>query len=471
MTRLMGLCLLCAFPACLAAQDATLIKDKLVRRYVSAISEKSEAVLKGIDKHTDRYLTKLAKEEAVINSRLAKINPAAARNLFSINAAPYASLKQDLSAKAARLQRTTGQYFAWNDSAATTLQFLSSKLGSSNKWAVAPDQFGDAIAKVKALGSSLQQAENVQDIIRQRQAFLQEQLKKYNISGVLKKYNTTAYYYAQQMGEYKNALSDETKAEQLTLKLLNQYAPFRSFFESNGALAGLFNLPATGDAGNLTGLQTVSQMQGVLQSRITSMGPEGIKIVQAGLSSAQNALASLRNRLNSGADYTDIPSFIPNKQKTKPLSKRLLYGLDLQNSPGNNFLPNYIDIGLSLGLKFTDRLTTGVGMSYKLGYGKDLKHIRFSNIGLGFRSYIDWKIKKGFFLSGGAEINYLSAFDSIKELQDYNAWKKAALLGFSKTFTLKTKVFKNTKFSLLYNFLHAQVPRTQTIVFRTGYNF
>jgi hypothetical protein len=171
-------------------------------------------------------------------------------------------------------------------------------------------------------------------------------------------------------------------------------------------------------------------------------------------------------------DAADMPNFTPDQTKTKSLKKRLTYGIDMQTTRGNTLMPNYSDIALTVGIKLTDRFTTGLGLSYKLGYGKDIGHIKFSSEGVGIRSYVDWKIKKSFYLSGGAELNYLSAFSNLKELKDYPAWKKSALLGISKTVSLKTKFFKNTKVSVLYDFLHAmQIPKGQTIVIRAGYNF
>jgi len=144
----------------------------------------------------------------------------------------------------------------------------------------------------------------------------------------------------------------------------------------------------------------------------------------------------------------------------------------MATAKNNTLFPLTSDIGLSVGYRASGRLTVGLGAGYKLGLGQDIRHIHLSSQGVNLRSYIDWKIKKSFYLSGGMEMNYLSEFNSIKVLQDYSAWQKSALLGISKTVSLKTKFFKNTKVSLLYDFLHAyQVPQTRAIVFRAGYNF
>jgi hypothetical protein len=113
----------------------------------------------------------------------------------------------------------------------------------------------------------------------------------------------------------------------------------------------------------------------------------------------------------------------------------------------------------------------GVGASYKLGWGQNFRNIRLSNQGAGLRSYVDWKLKGPFWVSGGYEMNYKTAFNSFYQLQDLNAWQRSGLLGLSKVISVKTKFFKKTKLQLLWDFLsYRQIPKTQPIVFRVGYN-
>jgi len=445
--------------------------DKLSQAYIASVSNKAEQVITDIGKQNAQYLDKLQSREIRLQKKLAKIDSLAAQNIFAGSAAKYEQLQNDIKNKSDKLQRSTGLYLPWTDTASNSLQFLTNN-PLTGKLPVSPSQMKDALSKVKELEAQLRQAENVKEFIRQRKDYLRQQLSTYDLGSDLKKYNATAYYYSQQLNDYKASLSDETKAEQKALALLRQYKPFQNFMEKNGALAGLFNIPSDYANTGVGGLQTVSQIQGLLSQRINNMGPNGMQTVQASLSAAQSELSKLRNRFPQVGDAADMPDFKPDATKTKRVKDRIIYGLDIQTSRGNNFMPNYSDIGLSIGVKLTDRFTTGIGASYKLGFGKDISHIKFTSEGLGLRQYIDWKIKKSFFLSGGGELNYLSAFNGIKELQDYTAWKKSLLLGVSKTVSLKTTFFKNTKVSLLYDFLHAtNAPKGRALVFRAGYNF
>ncbi|MDB5223397.1 MAG: hypothetical protein JWN83_2064, partial [Chitinophagaceae bacterium] len=132
--------------------------------------------------------------------------------------------------------------------------------------------------------------------------------------------------------------------------------------------------------------------------------------------------------------------------------------------------PATTDIGLSVGYKLNDKSTLGIGASYKVGLGKGWNNIRISSEGIGLRSFVDYKIKNSFFLSGGYEQNYKSAFNSVEQLKNYNAWQTSGLIGVSKKYKISKKFKGNMQ--LLWDFLsYNQIPRTQPIVYRLGYNF
>jgi hypothetical protein len=75
-------------------------------------------------------------------------------------------------------------------------------------------------------------------------------------------------------------------------------------------------------------------------------------------------------------------------------------------------------------------------------------------------------------MSGGYEMNYRTEFNSIAQLKGLGGWQRSGLIGLSKVIDMKTKFFKKTKVQLLWDFLsYQQIPRTEPIVFRVGYNF
>ena len=147
-------------------------------------------------------------------------------------------------------------------------------------------------------------------------------------------------------------------------------------------------------------------------------------------------------------------------------------GTNFQNQSGDRWLPAASDFGLSMGYKLNDRSTIGVGASYRMGWGRDIRHIKISHQGVGARTFIDWKLKGSFWLTGGYEMNYRSEFRNIEVLNKLSAWQTSGLIGLSKMVSLKTKLFKKTKAQLLWDFLsYSQRPQPQSLIFRIGYNF
>ncbi len=105
-----------------------------------------------------------------------------------------------------------------------------------------------------------------------------------------------------------------------------------------------------------------------------------------------------------------------------------------------------------------------------MGLGKGWNNIRFTNEGIGFRSYLKMKLKKSFDIQGGSEWNYYTQFKNIEQLKDFKAWQQSALLGLSRNYQVSKKLKGNIQ--LFYDFLYNDhTPRTQPFLFRIGYGF
>jgi hypothetical protein len=167
-----------------------------------------------------------------------------------------------------------------------------------------------------------------------------------------------------------------------------------------------------------------------------------------------------------------MPDFKPNNQKTKTFWGRLEYGANFQTTRNNYLFPTVSDLGLSAGYKLTNSSIIGIGASYKLGWGNGIQHIALSSQGVGLRSFIDIKIKGSFSATGGFEYNYTTPFSSLQQINHLTYWTRSGLVGISRTVSVKSRVFKKTKLQLLWDFLsYQQIPKTQPIIFRIGYNF
>ncbi|MBL0267857.1 MAG: hypothetical protein IPP99_04060 [Chitinophagaceae bacterium] len=127
--------------------------------------------------------------------------------------------------------------------------------------------------------------------------------------------------------------------------------------------------------------------------------------MQQNLQAAQSQLNDLKSKIlkaGGGSSDAEMPEgFKPNNQKTKSFLQRLEYGANVQTQRATNYFPVTSDLGLSLGYKLNDKSVIGIGASYKLGLGRGWNNISVSHQGVGIRSYVDWKIKGSFWISGG----------------------------------------------------------------------
>ncbi len=275
------------------------------------------------------------------------------------------------------------------------------------------------------------------------------------------------------MDNYKQMFNSPSKVESLLMNQLSELPAFQQFFANNSALGGLFRLPNSGpiDEASIAGMQTRSMIMAQMGERLPS-NVNAQQMMNNSIQNAQSTMRELKNKINSMQSNgdADMPDFTPNNEKTKSFLKRVELGINVQSVKSNVFFPSTTDIGLSIGYRFTGKAIAGVGASYKLGLGKDFRHIQLSHQGMGFRSFVDVKLNKLFFwLTGGVEMNYKSGFKDIESLKDINRWQHSGLLGLSKKYQINKK---KGEIRLLYDiFWNRQIPAATPIIFRTGYTF
>jgi hypothetical protein len=450
------------------AQDTSSLNNFSTEKYINAIATKSARVSADIDKQSEKYLDKLEKQEQRLYKKLHKIDSVFAENIFRTSQQRYQQIRDQIKNRSQRLLRGNGQYTAWIDTSICSLKFLEAKQ-LSDKIPISPASLKKALDNVHQLQDQLKQAENIKEFISQRKQYLAQHLKDFKLGKDLQKYNKQAYYYTQQINEYKTILNDPDKIESKAISLLRKIPAFEKFMKENGLLAGLFDIPKN-YVTSMTGLQTITQVRAILQDRISSIGPNGSQTVQQNIGSVQASLSQMRDRLSRGGSTSDMPDFKPNAQKTKTFLKRLEFGTNLQSTKSNWMFPMTTDVGLSVGYRLNDKSVVGIGGSYKLGLGKNWNNVEVSHQGIGFRTFVDYKIKGSFWLTGGGELNYRSQFSDFSIFDNYSPWQKSALLGLSKKYSIGKRFKGNLQ--LMYDFLHgSQIPKRQPVIFRVGYNF
>jgi hypothetical protein len=466
--------LLCPLCNLFAQADSSLeTLQQLPAKYFKDTEKKIDQYSHRISNKTGKTLTKLAKWESKVQRMLQKVNPAAAQKLFANEQRTFKGMLAQYKKGESQIRGYKAGYDDYRDKLTTQFKYLDSNKNLLNK--NSQQLLGSAKAKTAELDKEEQRNEALQKMIRERKKqLIAEAMKHLGKNKQLQKINKEAYYYAETLKNYKEIFKDKTKREEAVKKLLEKLPGFKEFMRKNSLLASLFKMPDNyGTPQSLAGLQTRASVNSLIQTRIASGGPNAMTEVKQNLQAAQAELSKLKDKIlkaGGGNSDTELPDFKANSQKTKTVAQRLEYGFNVQFGKTNGYLPGTADIGLSLGYKLNDRSLIGIGVAYKLGMGK-IEKIKFTHEGVGLRSFIDWKLKKQFFVTGGFEMNHHTSFKNIDVLKDVNAWQRSGLLGISKKLPLKTKLTKGTKLQLLYDFLYREhVPVSQPFVFRIGYD-
>ncbi|MBN8879882.1 MAG: hypothetical protein J0I32_20225 [Sphingobacteriales bacterium] len=465
--------ILFAYSGLLAQSDT--LSPSVNGKYFDAVNKKASQLEQRLDKQSAKIITQFLKQENKLKRKLARKDSAAATAVFGDAKQRYDQLQQKL-AGAEKLK----QYIPSLDTLSSSLKFLEQNPQLMALAKDGPAKLKEAMSKVNGLQSRFQQAEEIKKFIRERKQYLKEQLGKLGVAKELKQLNKQVYYYSVQVNEYKQLLNDHKKAEQKAIELLSQTKLFKDFMRNNSQLASLFRLPgssasnATG-AASLAGLQTRAQVNNLVQQQIAAGGPNAQAQFSQNMQQAQSQLNELKNKLNkfgnSGGEDLDMPDgFKPNGQRTKSFFRRIELGANIQSQQSNGYFPVTSDIALTAGYKLNDNSMIGVGASYKMGWGENIRNIKITHQGIGLRSFIEWKLKGSFWLAGGYELNYRSGFQRIAELRDRSGWQESGLIGLSKVVDLRSKILKKTKVQLLWDFLsYRQVPKPAAILFRIGY--
>jgi phage shock protein A len=463
----------CAFSRGYAQQDSTAqTLRQIPSKFFSQADDKIDKYGKRITGKTEKTLTKLSRWENKVRSLLQKASPETADRLFAPGVPTFASLLQQLKKGEVVAAGYKAGYDQYRDNLTTGIKYLAGQKALLDSNII--QHVSVTSAKMDALQDDVAQSEAVEKFIRERKKqLINESIRYIGKSKYLSKINKESYYYAETLKNYKAIFSDPKKAEKTAVELLNKIPAFKNFMRQNSMLASLFRQPGDADVQSLAGLQTRAGINSLIAGRLAAGGPNAREMFSQNMQNAQAQLNALKEKISkAGASGDDnLPDFKPNNQKTKTFFQRLAFGNNLQFARSNSLLPTTADIGLSMGYKLNDKSVIGLGGSYKMGMGS-IQHFSITHQGIGVRSFIEWKLKKQFFVSGGYELNHLAAFNKISQLKDINNWQRAGLIGISKKVPMKTKLVKNASVQLLFDVLcRDHVPVSQPVLFRMGYGF
>lgn len=448
--------------------------QKVPVKYLSDVENKIDKYSNRITGKTARTLSKLSRWENKIKNILDHLSPETSQKLFGNNATTFTSLLKKLEEGKAISDDYKTRYNEYRDKLTTSIIYLKEQHDKLNKNLVQP--LKTTKKKLDELEQDISNTEALEAFIKERkQQLLNEAVKYIGKNKYLNRIDKEAYYYSETLLNYKELFTEEKKAETLALKILNKIPAFTNFMQDNSMLASLFGSPnSVASAADLQSLQTIATVNTLIQNQIASGGPNALEVLKQNFQEAQVEVNKLKDKImQMGGSNSDanIPNFIPNNQKSRTFRQRIEFGSNVQFARNNNFVPTTADIALSVGYKLNDKSIIGIGASYKMGLGS-MQRIRISHQGIGIRSFIDWKLKKRFFLSGGFEMNYNTQFKSSVQLKEYNAWQRSGLIGITQKLNIKTSFFSATSIQLLYDMLYRQqLPVNNPVLFRMGYSF
>lgn len=444
---------------------------QIQRKYIASVSAKADLLGQKLDKKATKALAQLKKQEAKIQDRLSKLDSVAAFNLLSSSNEKYALLEQKL-----KIPQTGKEFVPFLDSVNTSLKFLKEAKGFISQTREVQEKLKESLSKIAALKNQLQKAEEIKKFLRERKQYLKEQLQKFGFAKELKKINKQVYYYSQTVKEIKNVLNDPKKIEKHALVILRKIPAFNEFMAKNSFMSSVFGTPSTSSISNipLAGLQTrAAVQQNILNSFAFVNNSTPQQFVSQQLQSGTAQINELKKKIafvDFNGNSEAAPDFKANEQKGKSFLKRLEIGTNVQFGKVNKFLPTTGEFALSMGYKLNNNGIIGIGSAYKLGLGSGPNNIQFTNQGLGLRSFLDWKIKGGFYLSGGYEKNYLPGLNNLNLSVKPEIWQESGLVGIVKKYSIKKD--KQAYMQILFDFLsYKNIPRSQPFLLRTGWNF
>jgi hypothetical protein len=484
-----ALCLAAAL--CLAvtisyAQSADTLTGKLAGfplRVFGKITGKTAGLQQQLTRQTERYVNRMARQEEKLRAQLYKTDSAKAAALYPQDPKQqYAAMLQKFKQDSSRVFTSMGpEYLARVDSLQGALGFLNKNPGVLNANPAMQAKMQASLASVQQLQAKLAAADAIRQFVQSRKAQIQQALSGYTrlpsgITNAVAGYKKQAYYYADQVRQYRSELNDPDKMMQTALVLLNKLPAFTGFMQKNSFLAGLFGVPAGyGTDQGMVGLQTRDQVMNMIKSQIGQGGSSGASAIQSGLQSAQQDITKLQNKLSAlgaGSGGMDMPQFPVNEQKKQTFLKRLEVGVNFQTSQTTYWYPTTSNLGVSLGYQLGHGNVAGIGMAYKLGLGNGFQHMALSSQGLGLRSFLQVKVKKTWGLAAGFEYNFQQPLSSYQDIRNLSSWTRSGLVGITKTVSMKSTVFKKTMVEFLWDYLsYSQIPRTAPIIFRAAYSF
>ena len=331
-------------------------------------------------------------------------------------------------------------------------------------------------AQLTELTDELNKAEKIKSLLETNLQHLSSFQKIKNIEKQIAQYKRLSAGYNARIREAQELLKQPDNFGKRLLFELRQQPIFQKYFAKYSELARIFPSAEspTGNMTNITGLQQRDQLLEHIKMAIGSTSFDPIQLLQTNPEGGQQinpisqATQLLQNKIKavSKSDYQD-PIF-----KGLSFAKRIFFQTNVQSTSGNRWLPSHSNFAIGSGYKINPKAQLSAEIVWRMGWGQPIKNIHITHQGFGLRSFLDWKVKGQWWITGSYEKNHYPSYQTIAVASNDNGWRNSALMGISKTIAIKSKGMKKFKMQLLYDFLApSQAPYTSPWKYRMGYTF
>jgi hypothetical protein len=191
---------------------------------------------------------------------------------------------------------------------------------------------------------------------------------------------------------------------------------------------------------------------------------------QEQLKAAMDKISKYKQKYSSVSSIKDLPKHPPNAMKGKPFVERLAPGLYLQYQQKNFYL---IDFNPYVGYKISGRFTGGLGWNQRYAYDKRRHDWSQRSRIFGPRSFVDFKLGKGFIAHVEGESMNTFVPSTIRGNPDtgHREWVSSLMTGLKKEY----KIYKNLKGTALiqYNLFNRlyKAPYVDRLNSRIGFEY
>lgn len=439
--------------------------NKLINR-INTIYRRAE---KKLIKQNNNWIKKLQKQEIRLKRELLKVDSIDTEKFFGDISKKYKEIDSNSTLIVKYSKNTFEKYIPIQDSLQIAIQFIKKNDSCSSVTVNDSSMYEQFSKQIKLLNKNYCKSEEMKKMITQRANSILEKYPTTNLKE-LNKYLKGVNEYSRLIRDNKYFLVEQNKLEKRLMGALRDMPQFKELFLDKSQYSTILGIPQVGNniAQGVNQVQTRIAIQTSIQTILPSNITNPQQFIQSQIQSQQ--LQNLRSeaenvvrKLNvSDAESSEINQ--SNNIKKSKFGNNIEYGWNIQTQKQNTYFPAVSDLALTVGYKLSPKSTLGVGSSYKLGWGKSIENMNLSSQGFGFRTFLDLKLLKQWWLYGGYEKHYENSLTDL----GVNNWQASGLIGLNRKIKLKNKTL-NTQ--LLYDFLYkSQQPHRQPIVFRFGYS-